>query len=286
MQTIQFPSTLTTLATGTFATDTALSSVVLPDTIKSIGNVVFSMCTGLTSLTIQNRTMTVSAEEYWSSDNRKAPDGLTVYGYKWKSNESKDVTNLTDFYRYVQWQNENNGGSIQFVALDDTEAAKGGLIKNAEGSDSQIYWAFNEDTKTLTVSGTGDINWDGSPTCYKGGENPPWNKYKSQIESLVIDEGITGTSQIKIFAGLTNLKSIQFPSTFTKLYSGAFASCGGLESVTLPEQLVSMGDVVFSNCTNLKTLVVKNRALKTPTSGHWSTMVTNGSLMTKSLMKT
>lgn len=230
--------------------------------------------------------MTVSAEEYWSSDNRKAPDGLTVYGYKWKSNESKDVTNLTDFYLYVQWQNENNGGSIQFVALDDTEAAKGGLIKNAEGSDSQIYWAFNEDTKTLTVSGTGDINWDGSPTCYKGGENPPWNKYKSQIESLVIDEGITGTSQIKIFAGLTNLKSIQFPSTFTKLYSGAFASCGGLESVTLPEQLVSMGDVVFSNCTNLKTLVVKNRALKTPTSGHWSTMVTNGSLMTKSLMKT
>ena len=276
LQTVLFPSTLTTLATGTFATDTALSSVVLPKTIESIGNVVFSMCTGLTSLTIQNRTMTVSAEEYWSSDNRKAPDGLTVYGYKWKSDEPKDDTNLTDFYRYVQWQNENNG-SIQFVALDDTEAAKGGLIKNAEGSDSQIYWAFNEDTKTLTVSGTGDINWDGSPDCYKGGENPPWKDYKSQIENLVIGEGITGTSQIKIFAGLTNLKSIQFPATFTKLYSGAFASCGRLESVTLPEQLVSMGDVVFSNCTNLKTLVVKNRALKTPTSGHWSTNLGNSS---------
>ena len=79
LQTIQFPSTLKTLATGTFATDTALSSVVLPKTIESIGNVVFSMCTGLTSLTIQNRTMTVSAEECWSSDNRKAPDGLIVY---------------------------------------------------------------------------------------------------------------------------------------------------------------------------------------------------------------
>ena len=271
LQTIQFPSTLKTLATGTFATDTALSSVVLPKTIESIGNVVFSMCTGLTSLTIQNRTMTVPAEEHWSSDNRKAPDGLTVYGYKWKSDELKDDTNLTDFYRYVQWQSKNNNGSIQFVALDDAEAAKGGLIKNAAGSSSQIYWAFNEDTKTLTVSGTGDINWDGSPDCYNGGENPPWNKYKSQIENLVIDEGITGTSQIKIFANLANLKNIQFPATFTKLYSGAFASCGGLESVTLPEQLVSMGDVVFSNCPNLKTLVVQNRALKTPTSGNWST---------------
>lgn len=277
LQTIQFPNSLTKLATGTFATDTALSSVVLPKTIESIGSVVFSMCTGLTSLTIQNRTMTVPAEEHWSSDNRKAPDGLTVYGYKWKSDELKDDTNLTDFYRYVQWQNKNKNGSIQFVALDDTEAAKGGLIKNAEGSDSQIYWAFNEDTKTLTVSGTGDINWDGSPDCYKGGENPPWNKYKSQIENLVIDEGITGTSQIKIFAGLTNLKNIQFPSTFTKLYSGAFASCGGLESVTLPEQLVSMGDVVFSNCTNLKTLVVKNQNLTTPTKGHWSTNLTGDS---------
>ncbi len=156
----------------------------------------------------------------------------------------------------------------QFVALDDTEAAKGGLIKNAVGSDSQIYWAFNEDTKTLTVSGTGDINWDDSENCYKGGDNPPWKDYRSQIENLVIGEGITGTSKIKIFAGLENLKNIQFPSTFTKLYSGAFATCSKLESVTLPEQLVSMGDVVFSNCTNLKTLVVKNRALQTPTSGH------------------
>ena len=271
LRTVQFPETLITLATGTFATDTALSSVVLPETIESIGSVVFSMCTGLTSLTIQNRTMTVSAEEYWSSDNRKAPDGLTVYGYKWKSDEPKEDTNLTDFYRYVQWQNENNGGSIQFVALDVTEAAKGGLIKNATGSSNQIYWAFNDATNTLTVSGTGDINWDDSENCYKGGENPPWNDYKSQIENLVIGEGITGTSRIKIFANLANLKNIQFPSTFTQLYSGAFASCGGLESVTLPEQLVSMSDVVFSNCNNLKTLVVKNRALKTPTSGNWST---------------
>ena len=277
LQTVQFPSTLTTLATGTFATDTALSSVVLPKTIESIGNVVFSMCTGLTSLTIQNRAMKVPVEECWSSNKRKAPDGLIVYGYKWKSDEPKNETNLTDFYQYVQWQNKNNGGSIQFVAFDDAEAAKGGLIKNAEGSSSQIYWAFNDATKTLTVSGTGDINWDGSESCYKGGEEPPWNKYKGQIENLVIDEGITGTSQIKIFAGLANLKNIQFPSTFTKLYSGAFASCGGLESVTLPEQLVSMGDVVFSNCTNLKTLVVKNQNLTTPTKGHWSTNLTGDS---------
>ena len=277
LQTVQFPDSLTKLATGTFATDTALSSVVLPKTIKSIGNVVFSMCTGLTSLTIQNRTMTVSAEECWSSDNRKAPDGLIVYGYKWMSDDNKKDDNLTDFYRYVQWQNEKNGGSIQFVAFDDAEAAKGGLIKNAAESSSQIYWAFNDATKTLTVSGTGDINWDGSPDCYKGGDNPPWKDYKSQIENLVIGEGITGTSQIKIFAGLANLKNIQFPSTFTKLYSGAFASCWGLESVTLPEQLVSMGDVVFSNCTNLKTLVVKNRALKTPISGNWSTNSGNSS---------
>lgn len=276
LQTVQFPSTLTTLATGTFATDTALSSVVLPKTIESIGNVVFSMCTGLTSLTIQNRTMTVSAEECWSSDNRKAPDGLTVYGYKWKSDDKSD-DNLTDFYRYVQWQNEHNNGSIQFVALDAAEAAKGGLIKNAAGSSNQIYWAFNEDTKTLTVSGTGDINWDDSPDCYKGGENPPWNKYKSQIENLVIDEGITGTSKIKIFAGLANLKNIQFPSTFTKLADGTFATCTNLASVTLPEQLVSMGNVVFSNCPNLKTLVVENRALKTPTSGNWSTNLGNSS---------
>lgn len=67
-------------------------------------------------------------------------------------------------------------------------------------------------TKTLYLMGTGEIKLVGDQ--YKGGDTPPWSTYLSQVENLVIGEGITGTGTLKIFSSLTKLKNVSFPSTF------------------------------------------------------------------------
>ena len=56
-----------------------------------------------------------------------------------------------------------------------------------------ITWDYDTDSKTLTVSGTGDITLSDP---YSGGNNPPWNAFKTEIEHLVISEGISGTASI------------------------------------------------------------------------------------------
>ena len=257
---ISFPSTFTSMGDGTFATASALENVVIPATVTKMGPVVFSACDSLKSLTVLNRTMRIiNAESDWTTAGRPAPQNLTVYGYKWKSDDKKSDENLTDIYKYVQYNNQR-GGKITFVAQDESDW----MPIDATG----ISWRYDAATKTLYLMGSGEIKLVGDQ--YKAGDNPPWSAHLSQVENLVIGEGITGTGTLKIFSSLTKLQNVSFPSTFKKLDTGTFATCSSLERIVLPETISSMGSVVFSRCNAMTSLVVKNRNLSVPVETEWS----------------
>ena len=257
---ISFPSTFTSMGDGTFATASALENVVIPATVTKMGPVVFSACDNLKSLTVLNRTMQIiNAESDWTTAGRPAPQNLTVYGYKWKSDDKKSDENLTDIYKYVQYNNAR-GGKITFVAQDESDWT--------QIDETGISWRYDTTTKTLYLMGSGEIKLVGDQ--YKGGDNPPWNTKKAEIENLVIGEGITGTGTLKIFSSLTKLQNVSFPSTFTKLAQGTFATCTSLERIVLPDTINFMSGAVFSNCNAMTSLVVKNREISTPIKDAWS----------------
>ena len=250
---IVFPESLKTLGTGIFASNKSLETVTLPETLESLGQVVFSNCQNLKSLTVENPNMSVSASQ-WSSDavpGRGAADGLVVYCNKW-TDANKNTT--TDFYNYVQYNNKNTDSNIIFIALDEQEPVADG---------SSISWSYDDDTKTLTITGEGVL----SISKY---QEAPWNNIRDEVETVVFGEGVTGSTGTKTFAEMNNLSEVIFPSTFKKLGTGTFASDPSLEHITLPESLESIGPVVFSNCQNLKTIVIKNRTMDAPTTDKWS----------------
>ena len=107
-----------------------------------------------------------------------------------------------------------------------------------------VTWEYDTESKTLTVSGTGLITLEDLT-----GNTHPWDAFKTEIEHLVIDKGITGTGSIKVFAELSALQTVQFPDSLTTLATGTFATDTALSSVVLPESIESIGDVVFSMCT-------------------------------------
>ena len=259
LQQISFPSTFTSMGDGTFATASALENVVIPATVTKMGPVVFSACDNLKTLTVLNRTMQITdVESNWTTAHRPAPQNLTVYGYRWKSDDKSD-DNLTDIYKYVRYNNEQ-GGKITFVAQDESDWTP--------IDETGISWRYDAATKTLYLMGSGEIQLD--IIKYEKGETPPWQAHKNDIENLVIGEGITGTGTLKIFSSLTKLKDVSFPSTFKKLDTGTFATCSSLERIVLPETISSMGSVVFSRCNAMTSLVVKNRNLSVPVETEWS----------------
>lgn len=250
---IVFCDSLTSLGVGTFANNKSLETVTLPETLESLGQVVFSNCQNLKSLTVENPNMSVSASQ-WSSDavpGRGAADGLVVYCNKWTDGTENTTT---DFYDYVQYNNENTNSNIIFIALDEQEPVADG---------SSISWSYDGDTKTLTITGEGMLSISDYTT-------EPWWDIRDSIETVIFGDGVTGSTGTKTFAEMDNLSEVIFPSTFEQLGTGSFASNPNLESIILPESLESVSTVVFSNCKNLKTIVIKNRTMDAPVGGQWS----------------
>ena len=110
----------------------------------------------------------------------------------------------------------------------------------------EITWTYDTGSKTLTVIGSGLITLKDLT-----GNTHPWDAFKTEIEHLIIGDGITGTGSIKVFAELSALQTVQFPSTLTTLATGTFATDTALSSVVLPKTIESIGNVVFSMCTGL-----------------------------------
>jgi hypothetical protein len=125
-------------------------------------------------------------------------------------------------------------------------------------------WSYNESTNTLTISGSG------ATKNYSMTSKVPWESYKSNITTLVVNEGITEIGNYS-FYNCTALANVSLPSTLTALKGmgtgvgdkeasyGCFKNCTALESITLPENLTTIGDYAFSGCTALKQIVLPDK---------------------------
>lgn len=141
-----------------------------------------------------------------------------------------------------------------------------------EGSCGQnggnLNWSYNETTKTLTISGAGNMsNYYSSGTA---GGRAPWvnSKIKDEIETVVISEGAESIGEYAFFE-CTGLKNVTIPSTVKTINEGAFYKCTGLtspepekpndeitDSIIIPYGVTSIGDEVFAHCTGLKKVTI------------------------------
>ena len=136
---------------------------------------------------------------------------------------------------------------------------------------SKATWQYNTSTKTLTIAGTGATNDFGSVT-----NRVPWNSYTSEIENVVVGNGITELGRY-CFYKCTALKNVSLPSTLTRIGGlgtmtasyGCFQNCTALESITLPEGLETIENCAFKDCTSLKSITLPN-TLKTLSYGAFS----------------
>lgn len=115
----------------------------------------------------------------------------------------------------------------------------------AEGWGETIFWEFDAQTGTLTISGSGEIQVET--------KNLPWAAHKQEIKKLVIQEGITSIGS-DAFLGLPQLQEIQLCQGLKSIGSQAFYLCKALETVVIPDSVEEIGRNAFSSCDNLKTM--------------------------------
>ena len=243
--TIEFAWT-ETIPTKAFDSNYSLTSVILPDTLKVIGDDAFLDCfnltcvelpdglvsighrafeeTGLTSLVIPASVTEIGSEAFQYCPYMEitfegpAPrfDSLaftgleaTVYFPAWETSWGEDVR-------------KDYGGIINWVAYGEGD----GEITYASGTCGEnVTWVM--DNGLLTISGTGAID-DYGPAVI----GAPWLDYGGlfSIETAVIEEGVT------------------------RIGDFTFYCHRGLKTATIPASVVSIGDYIFDGAENLETV--------------------------------
>ena len=242
LSSVKFPWYLTTVRDEAFYGCTSLTEANLPDTVTIIKNSAFSGCSNLKKVNVTNPDCVLFQNAFMNCTSLTeitVPAGESVYG----ALNSKVFYGCTSLTRitFLPRQSAIDVGNSAFsgcTALKeiyyagtkeqwdsihwypDNDAAQNATVHynsiwglcgpNAE-------FVYNPAEKVLTISGTG-----GTDTCLINPlQRAPWYHYKDEIESVVIEEGISAIGS-NTFYDHSKLQSITLPNSLVFFHGGVF----------------------------------------------------------------
>ncbi len=255
--------TVVGIAVRAFKSSEGLTSVTIPNSVKSIGANAFEGCKNMTSVTIPSSVTTIGQSAFYGCS------GLTLFTIP---------QGVTDIY---------SGTFVNCTGLKSVT-----IHKSVTSIYSEAFKGCNN-IETLTY------NTDAIGTCFSGKTKLKTVNIGSSVTSIAQNafSGCTGLTSITIpenvttigdhaFDGCTGLTSLTIPEGVTTIGSLAFRGCSGLKSVTIPESVTSIGYWAFEECTGIETLTYNTNAivsrfssiksLKTVNIGNSVTSISNG----------
>ena len=125
-------------------------------------------------------------------------------------------------------------------------------VQDQSGTTGECTWTYDASTKTLTVSGNGDMG------SYDDWEAPaPWHDFRDNINKVVIENGVTSIGSYSFFycEGITQ---ITIPDSVISIGFEAFSGCTSLADITIPNSVLSIGEGAFQGCSNLRNIHIPN----------------------------
>ena len=230
---------------GAFENCVSLSRVVIPATVATINSDTFLNCSSLSEVVLRQGYTTIDGTAFAGTPCNYLMG--TIYtdenGVQYKIIQSK---------AFVVFQPEDVSDDMIPEYIDTTgnnyPVVKDAYIIDEGTCNTGLTWKLLQagEQKILVISGTGAIN-------YSNASEYPWYQYRSEIDVVVVEEGVTSISG-SAFSGYPGIKEATIPGTVTSL-SSCFYNCKDLTKVTIGEGTNMIGGYAFANCSSLAEVV-------------------------------
>ena len=264
LNTIVIPNSVTTIGDGAFNSCTGLTEVTIPNSVTSIGSSAFSGCTGLTEVTIPNSVTTIGNGAFSGCTGLTEvtiPNSVTSIG----SSAFSGCTGLTTM---------SIGNSVTAIGERAFSGCTGLTEVTILNSVTTIgNGAFNSCTglTEVTIPNSVTTIGDGAFDSCTGLQKVIWNARNAQdLQDVLYDNPIfPDCDQLTDFVfgeevehipghlcyKLRLLNTIIIPNSVTAIGERAFSGCTGLTTMSIGNSVTAIGERAFYNCSGLQTVI-------------------------------
>lgn len=229
IETIIVEEGITSIPAGAFNVATALKTIILPDTLKSLGFNALNESDNLEFIEIP------SGIDDGDRGVASFAGSTEIKRVAWLDMGSK-LTNVSGNSRRNEWT---------YYVMPDSVAAKQDIsgfdrvnretIKtNGKIDGTRIEWLVTNEG-TLDIYGIGDLS---------AVTTAPWANNAANIKNVYIEEGISGVGS-NLFARIGSNAYIELPDSVKSLGENAFASCTA--KIRVPYSVETIDDSAFAN---------------------------------------
>ncbi len=222
----------------------SLTSVVIPDSVTSIGDFAFASCVSLTSVIIP---CSVKSIGIWAFCNCYALTTVTMLDGVTSIGESVffDCRNLTTVVlpkslMIISDQAFANCNSLTSIEIPNSVTSIGVRVFSGCTALTSIT-VLNDNENYKDIDGNLYTKDERLIVSYAIGKTEKTFTVPNTVTSIGVGS----------FPACINLTKVNMPVGLTSIGSGAFASCSSLTSVEIPDSVTSIGEGAFYNCSNL-----------------------------------
>ena len=255
IKTVIIGDSVTSIGRAAFLSCKALTSVKMGNSITSIGDYAFSHCTGLTSVTIPNSVTSIGAYAFEDC-------------YDLASVHISDIAawcNIT--FHDSSVHNVFASNPLEYahhLYLNDTEITDL-VIPNSVTSigDHAFYECYGLTSVTMgnNVESIGNEAFCGCSGLTSVTIPNSVTNIKTGIGVFIACSSLTTpVYNAHIFVYLPNSYSGTYtiPDGITQIAGSAFSGCSGLTSIEIPNSVTSIGDHAFYECDGLESITIPN----------------------------
>ena len=256
---VRVPDGVTELLYLSFCSNSAVTSVILPETVVKIGEKAFSECKNLTSVTLPQGIVEIQSYAFSVSPKLKVidiPDGLQKAARLAEDNvQFRCSFGSSAAFALSKGGNSFCAGDFQMRYLFDDEGNRNGLRLNKYlGTDAEVTVPEEVTETGSAFSGCATVTKITLPAGLTNLKNSAFSDCTA-LREIVIPDSVT-TIGSYAFSGCTGLTEIVIPDSVTTIGSYAFSGCTGLTRVVLPAGLTAIPDWCFNNCEKLPGIAI------------------------------